>query len=92
MQQQKASGIVVVVEDGTHFEEDIALVADGHTHYTDVWVLDSGASYHICPMREWFSTYEQLDGGNIAMANSSACKVVGMGLIGVWQVHQILSK
>jgi hypothetical protein len=38
MQQNKPSGIVAVVEDGTHSEEDIALVADGPTHYTDVWI------------------------------------------------------
>lgn len=52
MQQQKASDIVVVAEDGTYSEEDITLVADGHTHYNDVWVLDSVASYHIYPRRE----------------------------------------
>jgi hypothetical protein len=79
MQQQKASGIVVVV--GTHSEEDITLVVDGYTHYSNVWVLNSRASYHIYPRREWFLTYEQLDGVNIAMANSSVCKVVGMGSI-----------
>jgi hypothetical protein len=81
MQHHKASGNVVVIEDGTHSEEDIALVADGHTHYTDLWVLDSEVSYHICPRRERFSTFEQLDGGNIAMTNSCAYKVVGMGSI-----------
>jgi len=52
MQQQKASGTVVVSEDGTHSEEDIALVVDGHTYYTNVWVLDFGGSYHICSRRE----------------------------------------
>jgi len=81
MQQQKASCTVVVAEDSTHSEEDIALVADSHTYYTNVWVLDSRASYHICPRREWFSSYEQLDGGNIVTANSSVYKVVGMGSI-----------
>jgi len=81
MQQHKASGIVVVAEDGTHSEKNIALVVDGNTHYTDVWVLDFGASYHICPRREWYSTYEHLVCGNISMSNSSACKVVGMGSI-----------
>jgi len=35
MQQDKAFDILVV-DDGTHSEEDIALVADGHTHYNDV--------------------------------------------------------
>ncbi|KAJ4713215.1 Retrovirus-related Pol polyprotein from transposon TNT 1-94 [Melia azedarach] len=65
----------------TNSEEDIALVADEHTDYNDVWILDSGASYHICPRREWFTTYEQVDGGNISMANSSVCKAVGIGSI-----------
>ncbi|GAA0182096.1 hypothetical protein LIER_30322 [Lithospermum erythrorhizon] len=76
-----ASGTVAVAEDGSKSDEDIALVADGHTHYTDVWVIDSGTSYQICPRREWFLTYEQVDGGNISMANSSTCKVVRIGSI-----------
>ncbi|KAJ4723712.1 Retrovirus-related Pol polyprotein from transposon TNT 1-94 [Melia azedarach] len=42
---------------------------------------DSGASYHICSRRKWFITYEQVDGGNISMANSSVCKAVGIGSI-----------
>ncbi|KAJ4719824.1 Retrovirus-related Pol polyprotein from transposon TNT 1-94 [Melia azedarach] len=65
----------------TNSEEDIALVADEHTDHNDVWILDSGASYHICPRREWFTTYEQVDEGNISMANSSVCKAVGIGSI-----------
>ncbi|XP_069151791.1 uncharacterized protein [Solanum lycopersicum] len=70
-----------VAEEDTNSKEDISLVADEHTHHSDVWVLDSGASYHICPRREWFTTYEQVDGGSISMANSSVCKVVGTGSI-----------
>ncbi|GAA0159882.1 hypothetical protein LIER_16562 [Lithospermum erythrorhizon] len=31
-----ASGTITVVEDGSRSEEDIAVVVDGHTHYTDV--------------------------------------------------------
>jgi hypothetical protein len=81
MQQEKASSIVVVVEDGTHSEEDTALVVDSRTDYTYVWVLDSEVSYHICPKREWFSTYEPLGGGNLVMAKSSIYKVVEMGSI-----------
>ncbi|KAJ4712638.1 Retrovirus-related Pol polyprotein from transposon TNT 1-94 [Melia azedarach] len=78
-QQDKLTGTAAVVD--TNSEEDIALVADEHTDHNDVWILDSGASYHICPRREWFTTYEQVDGGNISMANSSICKAVGIGSI-----------
>ncbi|KAJ4703588.1 Retrovirus-related Pol polyprotein from transposon TNT 1-94 [Melia azedarach] len=56
-QQDKPTGTAAVAD--TNSEEDIALVADEHTDHNDVWILDSGASYHICPRREWFTTYEQ---------------------------------
>ena len=46
-----------------------------------MWVLDSGASYLISPCSEWFSTYEQIDGDNVSMANNAACKIVGIGFI-----------
>ncbi|KAJ4706252.1 Retrovirus-related Pol polyprotein from transposon TNT 1-94 [Melia azedarach] len=78
-QQDKLTGTAAIAD--TNSEEDIALVADEHTDHNDVWILDSGASYHICPRREWFTTYEQVDGGNISMANSSVCKAVGIGSI-----------
>ncbi|KAJ4701136.1 Retrovirus-related Pol polyprotein from transposon TNT 1-94 [Melia azedarach] len=78
-QQDKPTSTAAVAD--TNSEEDIVLVADEHTDHNDVWILDSGASYHICPRREWFTTYEQVDGGNISMANSFVCKAVGIGSI-----------
>ncbi|KAJ4720195.1 Retrovirus-related Pol polyprotein from transposon TNT 1-94 [Melia azedarach] len=78
-QQDKPTGTAAVAD--TNSEEDIALVADEHMDHNDVWIMDSGASYHICLRREWFTTYEQVDGGNISMANSSVCKAVGIGSI-----------
>ena len=59
-------------------EGDLALIVNEISHFDDVWVLDSGASYHMCPNREWFSTYQQIDGGNVSMANSVVCKIVGI--------------
>lgn len=26
------------------------------------WVLDSGYSYHMCPNKDWFATYQTLKG------------------------------
>ncbi|GAA0149452.1 hypothetical protein LIER_08616 [Lithospermum erythrorhizon] len=43
----KASGTVAIAKDGTNSKEDIALVVDGHTHYTDVWIMNFGTFYHI---------------------------------------------
>ncbi|KAG6399999.1 hypothetical protein SASPL_141487 [Salvia splendens] len=74
-----ANGSTTVAEaDDPNFEVSLALVADDQPH---VWIFDLGASYHLCPHREYFTTYEQIDGGNITMANSDVCKVVGTGAI-----------
>ena len=35
----------------------------------------------MCRHREWFSSFEKLDGGVIHMGNDSSCKTVGMGSI-----------
>ncbi|KAG6433809.1 hypothetical protein SASPL_105426 [Salvia splendens] len=48
---------------------------------SDEWILDSGCSYHICPNRDCFSTYESYDGGYVLMGNNSPCKVVGKGAV-----------
>ncbi|KAG6387152.1 hypothetical protein SASPL_152337 [Salvia splendens] len=77
-----ANGSATVAEaDDSDSEVSLALVADDQPHSNDVWIFDSGASYHLCPHTDYFTTYEQIDGGNITMANSVVCKVVGIGSI-----------
>ncbi|KAM2004372.1 hypothetical protein ACFX15_027830 [Malus domestica] len=52
--------------------------ADGHSNE---WILDSGCTYHMCPIREWFSNFKELDGGVVLMGNNNACKTQGIGKI-----------
>ena len=55
--KEDANGFATVAEpDGTNSEEELTLVADEQPHCNDVWILDSGASYHLCPHREYFNT------------------------------------
>ncbi|KAG6392439.1 hypothetical protein SASPL_146658 [Salvia splendens] len=69
--KEDANGSATVAEaDDANLEEELALVANEQPHCNDVWILDSGASYHLCPHREYFTTYEQIDRGNVTMANS----------------------
>ena len=35
----------------------------------------------MCPHREWFATYEPLNGGSVSMGNDTKCRVVGIGTI-----------
>ena len=73
--KKKKSVDAAVAEDDIKFEQDVALVAGRNTQAFDVWILDTGASYHMCPRREWFATCTVVDGGNIKMANRSINKV-----------------
>ncbi|KAG6437470.1 hypothetical protein SASPL_102387 [Salvia splendens] len=73
--KKDANDFATVAEaDDANSEEELTLVADEQPHCNDVWILDSGASHHLCPHREYFTTYEQIDGGNVTMANSAVCK------------------
>ena len=42
------------------------------------WILDTGCTYHMCPNRDWFSTYEPCS-GSVRVGNGHLCKVVGQG-------------
>ena len=45
--------------------------------------MDSGCTYHICPHRDWFSTYEPLDSSVVLIGNNAQCSVTGMGTVQV---------
>ncbi|KAL5580785.1 hypothetical protein UlMin_013227 [Ulmus minor] len=45
------------------------------------WILDSGCTFHMCPRRELFNTYQSIDGGKVLMGNDEACKVIRIGTI-----------
>jgi hypothetical protein len=35
----------------------------------DVWLIDSGSSYHMTPHKEWFCEYERYDGGDLLLGD-----------------------
>ncbi|KAL6322910.1 hypothetical protein AAG906_021815 [Vitis piasezkii] len=53
------SSDVVVVEENSD-TIDVLLVTV--TNSGDEWILDLGCSYHMSPNRDWFSTYQPIDG------------------------------
>src|SRR3954462_3968196 len=65
-------------------EEDLCevlMAQSGRKKSSDVWLLDSACTYHVCPRWEWFSTYQPCDGETVLMGNIAECKVVGIGSI-----------
>ena len=41
------------------------------------WVLDTGATYHVCLNKDWFSTFEKLDECFAVTGDDHPCKVEG---------------
>ena len=52
------------------------------THaYNEAWLVESGASFHMNPHREWFSKYERYDGGNVFLGDESKTRIIGRGKV-----------
>jgi len=78
-QDEKSSLVSVAEETSTSQEVLSVIVFDARSR--NEWVLDSGCSYHICPRRDWFLSYQPIDGGNVLMGNNMPCKKIGIGSI-----------
>ena len=65
--------ILVVDDDATYVEVNMAHSL-AHT-----WLLDSGASFHVTPHREWFTRYDAKSLGTVRLGDSRQCDVVGIG-------------
>ncbi|KAK8936753.1 hypothetical protein KSP39_PZI011993 [Platanthera zijinensis] len=65
---------------GYDSDADVLHVSQSH-EITDEWIMDTGCSYHMCPRREWFTTFRECDGGRVLMGNNSECRTKGIGTI-----------
>ena len=45
------------------------------------WMLDFGATYHVTPRRDWFVSFEKVDGDIVVMENDQSCGVCGIGTV-----------
>ncbi|KAG8475219.1 hypothetical protein CXB51_032079 [Gossypium anomalum] len=62
--------------------DDFLLVStNDNTKLTSEWILDSGCSFHVCPNREWFSTYSSVESGVVHIGNDLSSKVIGIGTV-----------
>ena len=43
------------------------------------WMLDTGATYHVCPNRKWFTSFEKLKGCSVIMGDDRPCNMEGIG-------------
>ncbi|KAG8480291.1 hypothetical protein CXB51_024793 [Gossypium anomalum] len=76
--EEDVAGANLADENGDDF---LLVSTSDNTKLTSEWILDSGCSFHMCPNREWFSTYSSVEGGVVRMGNDSSSKVIGIGTV-----------
>ena len=59
---------------------DVLCVVDNCVNDKNAWIMDSSASQHMTPNRDWFEAYEP-SSGNVLMENNHLCKVAGVGSV-----------
>eukprot|EP00253_Pinus_taeda_P022966 PITA_22966 len=53
-------------------------LASSSTHIDhEAWLIDSGASFHFTPHREWFCEYEKYDGGDVLLGDDRKARIIG---------------
>ncbi|KAH9718140.1 hypothetical protein KPL71_022099 [Citrus sinensis] len=45
------------------------------------WILDTGATYHLCPIKEWFTDFSEFESGAVMMGSDQLCRTMGIGTI-----------
>ena len=73
----EADAAIVYEED---YEVAETLVASNGQN-TGEWILDSGCTFHMCPNKALFTSYQSINGCKVLMGNNMACQVIGMGNI-----------
>ena len=57
------------------------LASMGNPSERDTWLIDSGASCHMTPHREWFCEYEKYNGGYVYVGDDSPSCIIGRGRV-----------
>eukprot|EP00253_Pinus_taeda_P008111 PITA_08111 len=53
-------------------------LASSSTHVDhEAWLINSSASFHFAPHREWFYEYEKYDGGDVFLGDDRKARIVG---------------
>jgi hypothetical protein len=83
VEKPKGSDSTSSTEAKTSIEEggDVYLESTSTHADRDVWLIKSGASYHMTPHREWFSEYGKYHGGDVFLGDDSTTKILGRGRV-----------
>ena len=56
---------------------DVYLASSSNTHVDhESWLIDSGASFHFTPLREWFCKYEKYDDDDVLLGDDRKARII----------------
>lgn len=70
----------------THKNKDTFLLEVNNIQIDDCWLIDSGATHHICKHRDWFNNYKRISNETIYSADShtkNELNAIGVGDINI---------
>ncbi|KAE8678869.1 hypothetical protein F3Y22_tig00111402pilonHSYRG00400 [Hibiscus syriacus] len=68
-------------DDGDALCCEVSTTVERRKRFADIWIIDSGATYHMTSRREWFHHYEPVSGGSVYSCNDHALEIIGVGTI-----------
>ncbi|GKA40681.1 retrovirus-related pol polyprotein from transposon TNT 1-94 [Tanacetum coccineum] len=69
-------------DDGNALCCEAAVANEGRKKFADVWLFDTGATFHMTARREWFHQYKPISGGGyVYSCNDHELKIIGIGSI-----------
>ncbi|CAD6202432.1 unnamed protein product [Miscanthus lutarioriparius] len=72
----------VAASKADYSDGDSLVAFAGCANSDDEWILDSAASFHICINRDWFVTYDSVQGGgSVRLGDDTPLDIVGIGSI-----------
>jgi hypothetical protein len=79
--KQSFTSVAGVVKENSKGSDLVLAISISDDCSNDKWVLDTTCTFHMSPKRDWFTTYDTVNGGSVLMGNNVACKIVGIGTI-----------
>ncbi|RDX80297.1 hypothetical protein CR513_39162, partial [Mucuna pruriens] len=73
--------VASTLDDGLILYSKAEITSKGGKQVHDKWIVDSGATWHMTPHRDWFHTYEPISGGSVFMGNNHALEIAGVGTV-----------
>jgi hypothetical protein len=79
--KQSSSSVAGVIKENSKGSDLVFTISTSNDRSNDKWVLDTACKFHMSHKRDWFTTYDSVNGGSVLMGNNVACKIIGIGTI-----------